>query len=252
MRQTQFSLPHALLVVVPPHADALVAARSYSTATDTRLEITPHKKQNGTSIGIFVDDVRDIQQAVRTSRPQARTLVLIADAHRLTQQAQNALLKLLEEPRDSLHIILATPQPSLLLETVRSRCQTASYTPTVQEVPLPSDIKAKVEFMSDGDTLLQQKLLQDTAFYEEEVAIFAKAKQFVSGTPLERLAVIATVKDSRDTALRLLHAALVVCRFMLLRQASPELHAKTTSLLAAEDSIRKNAHVRISLLRCVV
>lgn len=252
MGQTQLLLPHALLVVVPLHTDVLEAARSYSTSADTCLEIIPHKSPARTSIGIFIDDVRELQQAVRTSSSHVRTLVLIADAHQLTQQAQNALLKLLEEPRDNLHIILATAQPSLLLETVRSRCQTAHYTPAAQEVSLPSDIKAKIEFMSGGDTLLQQKLLQDTTFYEEEAAVFAQAKQFVSGTPLERLAVIASVKDSRDAALRLLHAALVVCRFMLVRQTSPELHTKTIRLLEAEGAIRKNAHVRLSLLRCVV
>ncbi len=48
--------------------------------------------------------------------------VLILEAQRLTQEAQNALLKSLEEPPASATFVLTTPHSKLLLPTVASRC----------------------------------------------------------------------------------------------------------------------------------
>ena len=48
--------------------------------------------------------------------------VLIGEAQRLTPEAQNALLKTLEEPPSFLTFVLTTPHPRLLLSTVSSRC----------------------------------------------------------------------------------------------------------------------------------
>lgn len=49
-------------------------------------------------------------------------VAIIEAAHRLNQDAQNALLKLLEEPPQRVVIVLAAEDESLLLPTVRSRC----------------------------------------------------------------------------------------------------------------------------------
>ena len=51
---------------------------------------------------------------------------LINDADRLKSEAQNALLKTLEEPPDDCIIILSTAKPSVLLPTTRSRCRIIS------------------------------------------------------------------------------------------------------------------------------
>ena len=50
-------------------------------------------------------------------------LAVINDAHSLTIEAQNALLRVLEEHPDYLHLVLVAPSESGLLETVLSRCK---------------------------------------------------------------------------------------------------------------------------------
>src|SRR5262249_61618740 len=72
------------------------------------------------------DAVRDI--AGRPFEGRARAFV-IDEAHLLTEQAQNALLKSLEEPPPSSHVILVTASPQALLPTIRSRCQTLRFSP---------------------------------------------------------------------------------------------------------------------------
>lgn len=82
------------------------------------LELTEDK----TSLGI--EEIRDIQKFLRLKPySQERKQVVIREAQNLTIEAQNALLKTLEEPPPSSVIILTVPEPSLLLPTVISRCQ---------------------------------------------------------------------------------------------------------------------------------
>lgn len=61
-----------------------------------------------------------------------RRVVVVDDAHALTIEAQNAFLKTLEEPPASSAIVLVTPAPGSLLATVRSRCQSLSFSPLPQ------------------------------------------------------------------------------------------------------------------------
>ena len=49
---------------------------------------------------------------------------IVEDADTMNPQAQNAFLKLLEEPPERVSFILAAANPALLLATVRSRCET--------------------------------------------------------------------------------------------------------------------------------
>lgn len=58
-----------------------------------------------------------------------RRVTIICHAHRLNPAAQNALLKLLEEPPAYAFFLLLSEQPDALLETVRSRCVTFSLEP---------------------------------------------------------------------------------------------------------------------------
>lgn len=77
-----------------------------------------------TPTSIKIDQVRDAVREI-LSRPfegRARAFV-IDDAHLLTEEASNALLKALEEPPATSHVLLVTASPQALLPTIRSRCQ---------------------------------------------------------------------------------------------------------------------------------
>lgn len=73
---------------------------------------------------IKIDQVRRLLEfASRTAQYNGARVALIAPAEGLNRSAQNALLKTLEEPGAGLILILVSDQPSLLLPTIRSRCQ---------------------------------------------------------------------------------------------------------------------------------
>src|SRR3979490_1499109 len=71
-----------------------------------------------------VDDVRQINDAIRYAPVSARTKVYILDeVHMLSTQAFNALLKTLEEPPPHAKFIFATTEIRKVPITILSRCQ---------------------------------------------------------------------------------------------------------------------------------
>ena len=77
---------------------------------------------------ITIDEVRQAVGEVRYRPFEGRRRVLIINnADRLVPQAQNALLKTLEEPPAASQFLLVSARPDRLLATVRSRCQRISF-----------------------------------------------------------------------------------------------------------------------------
>lgn len=71
-----------------------------------------------------IDEIRELREAVRTAPFSSPYKVYIIDeAHMLTKEAANALLKTLEEPPSHVVFILATTDPDKLPQTIVSRCQ---------------------------------------------------------------------------------------------------------------------------------
>ena len=71
-----------------------------------------------------IDEIRELRDAVRTAPFSSPYKVYIVDeAHMLTKEAANALLKTLEEPPAHVIFILATTDPEKLPVTIISRCQ---------------------------------------------------------------------------------------------------------------------------------
>ncbi len=79
---------------------------------------------------IKINSIRDIKKflSIAFEDINFRT-VLISNAHLMSEAAQNALLKSLEEPPRGIIFILCTPYPSLLRETIRSRCWQINFSP---------------------------------------------------------------------------------------------------------------------------
>ena len=83
-----------------------------------------------------IDDVREIRERAMLQPVEGGYKVYIVDeAHQLTTQAWNALLKLIEEPPPHLVFVSCTTDLASVLTTVRSRCQTFVFQmPRLQEL----------------------------------------------------------------------------------------------------------------------
>jgi len=83
-----------------------------------------------------IDEIREIRERAMLQPAEGRYKVYILDeAHQLTSQAWNALLKLIEEPPPHLVFVFCTTDLSKVIQTVRSRCQTFVFQrPRLQEI----------------------------------------------------------------------------------------------------------------------
>lgn len=74
--------------------------------------------------GIGIEDIKQLQKKIFLKPIKSKNkAIIIEDAELLTTEAQNALLKVLEEPPDSTIIILVSEIKEALLPTILSRCQ---------------------------------------------------------------------------------------------------------------------------------
>lgn len=80
---------------------------------------------------ILVDQIRDQLISESSYRPlEGRFKVFMIDsAHLMNDQAQNALLKVMEEPGSTTVIILITSRPAEIIDTIRSRCRIYRFFP---------------------------------------------------------------------------------------------------------------------------
>lgn len=99
------------------HPDVILVTRELNDRGKLRKEI-------------LVDQIRVELDKLALPPYEGKSLVFIIDpADALNESAQNALLKALEEPPRFARFILITSNPSSLLPTVRSRCQTLTFHP---------------------------------------------------------------------------------------------------------------------------
>lgn len=117
---------------------------------------------------IPINSIRAVSSsAYLTPAVPGQKMVLIFDAHQMTEQAANAFLKILEEPPAFTTFILTTSQVNQILPTIRSRCQTL-YVPPIPPNELEAYLAAKSDKPSDvrlaahlaaGDILTAEQLL---------------------------------------------------------------------------------------------
>ena len=81
-----------------------------------------------------IGPMREIEQEANFRPYEGRARIfIIDDADRLNPQSSNALLKTLEEPARTSHLILITARPATLLPTIRSRCQMIRFSPLADD-----------------------------------------------------------------------------------------------------------------------
>ena len=102
--------PHCHKVEAGTHPDLIVITRQADDRGKPKREI-------------YVDQIRELAaSAAVLPNEAARKVYLISEAGAMNPAAQNALLKLLEEPPPFDAFLLVADSAALLLETVRSRC----------------------------------------------------------------------------------------------------------------------------------
>ncbi|MFQ5708522.1 MAG: DNA polymerase III subunit delta' [bacterium] len=83
---------------------------------------------------ISIERIRQIRQASAFKSLEGKgRIVILVDAERMTIEAANALLKILEEPPEGTYLLLISSKPNLIVPTIASRCQPVNFDPLAAE-----------------------------------------------------------------------------------------------------------------------
>lgn len=124
---------------------------------------------------IPVDDIREmITLCSRYAFHGGNRVVVIPDSECMTIQAQNSLLKILEEPPQNTYFLLTSSHPDQLLTTIRSRCRPIKLIPWdssyIQDILIRSginpDTAARAALFSSGSIGKALKLASDDSYWK--------------------------------------------------------------------------------------
>ena len=248
-------LPHALLLSGAKGVGLSTIAHYITTHTKTKgsiISINPDEK--GT---ISIDTIRQLYTQTRTKQSTLQ-ITIINDADSMGQEAQNALLKLLEEPSSNTAFILTTHAPSKLLPTIHSRLQELLVQPITKKQAEDfltelgvSDAKtrAQIQFIAPGLPAEMYRLHSDDDYFNLQAETAREARQLLSGKPYEKLLIIQKYSANREKVLELLQHSMHIVEYSLTQKANSALAGQLRKLLETEATIRENANTKIQLLK---
>lgn len=254
--QISSQLPHALLVIADYGLDGLGVAQMLAKNSDTfHLKPLPEKQT------ISVDQIRELISKLRTYAINRRVIV-IDEADSMTEPSQNAFLKALEEPNKNTNFILVAKNPKLMLDTVRSRCQTLTLHKTtstqdkklLEKYNLDPASSQQILFLAAGRPLLIKELAENPEKFAEYRQLATDAKQILAtNREYDTFKNLAKYFSDRQKAILLTDIIVNMIRFQSLSRGMnsslEEQLEKTTSVASA---LKSNANVRLALTQLVI
>ena len=213
---------------------------------------------------IPIDDVRKAQQFMRLKTigdNQLRRALVIEDAHYLTTEAQNAFLKLLEEPPTDTIIILTASKGRKLLPTINSRVQHIDIKAPSKDLVVAhfsslGSKSAEIEksyYIAEGQMGLMTALLESSSEHPLNSSI-TEAKELISSSSFERLSKIDKLNKQKEHLPELFYALERVYKAVL-TQASQQgdaaqvkrAHHALKIVLQAEGMLKNNPNTKLLL-----
>lgn len=212
---------------------------------------------------VGIDAVRDITSFLgrkTTGNAAIRRAVIISDADYMTTEAQNALLKSLEEPPEDTMIVLTASDITNLKTTVLSRVQVLRVEPLslqrAQKILSPHyEINSitKAFHISGGRASLMIAVLDQKADHPL-IAAIEKSKMILKQTSYERMISIENLVKDKEQLKLLIEGMQRVVRSALIQSAAKNNKAYASRLLRlseiiqlSDEALHKNATAKLVL-----
>ena len=182
-------VPHCLLFQGPSGCGKTTLARILRTKLD--CGDADFKELNAAGKARGIDEVKSMESQMNMSPISGSVRVyLIDECHKMTTDAQNAILKMLEDTPRHVYFMLATTDPQKLIPTIRTRASAVSVgalTPQemtkllnkvamAEDVDLTEDVVDALVAASDGSARKGLVLLNQIAYIDEDKRLDAIEK----------------------------------------------------------------------------
>jgi DNA polymerase III subunit delta' len=261
-------LPHAL-IIEGPSGIGVVATANYLAHSmgSPALVIKPKKSNAGQMVidekegNIIIEDIRQLYEQTRTKQDHSHVYILDTGERSMTIAAQNAFLKLLEEPRSGLHFIIATHHFNQLLPTIVSRSQRIQLLPVTDEqtraviksVGIEDETKrARLAFVGRGLPALIKKLVSDEKAYLNRVEIMTDAKTMISGSSYDKIKLVQKYRDNRSSVLMLIEDMNYQLHTIIKKTPDQSIAAAISHNIDTHKNILAGGNIRIQLLSSVL
>ncbi|MDN5274494.1 MAG: hypothetical protein JWP06_395 [Candidatus Saccharibacteria bacterium] len=213
--------------------------------------------ENGT---ISVEMIRQLYEQTR-AKYVSRQVIIIDDADRMSRGAQNAFLKLLEEPGSQIYFVLTSHSPQDLLPTIRSRTQHVVVQPldkpsSSQFINSLGDIvpvkKAQLQFIAEGLPAELTRLTNNEAYFAARSEIMGDARDLLQADTYKKLLVVQKYRSDRAKAIQLIDSCLQILRHSMSARPQPALIVQLKRLLETRERISANHNIPLQLALFVV
>ena len=256
----QSGVPQGILLTGPIGVGLGTLARHIAVTHGVIAAVVQPESASTAVPTISVDRIRELYNETRTNLGSNR-FIIIDDADAMNVTAQNALLKLLEEPNESIRFILTSHAPDSLLPTIRSRVQTTvigrigqletKRLTTSLGVTDPQQLQ-RLLYVADGLPAELHRLVADEAAFRRLSERVSLARDIIIRSPYERLVVAHSFAGSRSEAIDLIAMAVLLLRRSLTQQADRSTLTRIDRFIAASHAIRANGNVRLHLANAVL
>jgi DNA polymerase III delta prime subunit len=213
------------------------------------------------SNAITIEQIRELISFFQLKVPgqgDIKRAAIIQDAESMGTEAQNALLKLLEEPPADSVLILTSSQPQSLLMTIRSRSQTLPLTRPEQAVLVHhfkaaghDEQRVNAALLRAGTNIAEaERLLSADGDTDTTVEL---VKQVLGGTAYDRMLLVDGLSKQKDQAQEFTDTLATVATASLHAAASRGANTidRWKSILAAstvaQQAFDKNGNAKIIL-----
>lgn len=243
--------PQGLLIIAPQGMGKLTVAKAWAallTAPHLVMVIGPDEK--GT---IPIETIRLLYQRTRSKQP-GRQVIIIDHAEAMGAEAQNALLKLLEEPREGVTFVLTAPHSQSLLPTIQSRLQTTTLLPVSSATlsafaanQADAQTLAQMLFVAAGRPGVLVTLLQNPQAFATHKQIMQQAKQLLNASAYERLSHVPELSKDRAQTIAVLEAMSYILEQYIRKEPSANLLSLADSLQTCLARLQQNGNLRAQL-----
>ena len=203
---------------------------------------------------ITIEQVRELY-ADTHSVEQHNKVVIIDDAHTMSVPAQNAFLKLLEEPPKNVHFVLVAHEPSQLLPTIHSRADIIEIRPLpatelqqcINTLTEDATMRAQLAFLAPGKPALAIALIENSELFQQAGALTRDAREFIQGDTYSRLIVANSYSQQRERAIQFVGMIGRLLTYMVRKQT--EQAVRLSEITTTIDHLHDNANVKLQLIR---